>query len=169
MDKKELILRRGNGDRVTFSQMIELLASNIIEEPDARYELTVGSDSQNFSYTKLVEVIALHRVGSGGIFFYNIEQLQKINSIKQKITTETARSLELADGLVDDLQLKLLDSNIDLDRLDIHFQIHCDIGNNGKTRSLITEITSWVTSCGYECTIKPDSYCASGIANKISK
>lgn len=31
------------------------------------------------------------------------------------------------------------------------------------------EIVGWVTSCGYKCEIKPNSYTASGIANKFSK
>lgn len=34
---------------------------------------------------------------------------------------------------------------------------------------MMKEIVSWVQSCGYECQINPDSYAASGIANKITK
>lgn len=33
----------------------------------------------------------------------------------------------------------------------------------------IIEIVGWVTACGYKCEIKPNSYTASGIANKLSK
>ena len=167
--KESLIMTRGNGKKVKFAEMIKVMAEFIMNDLSAEYELTVGSDSQNFDYTKLVEVVALHRVGKGGIFFYNVERLPKIKSIKQKIHTETSMSLQLADGLVEDLELSLLDKEIDMDDLSIHFKIHCDIGRKGKTSELIKEITSWVHSCGYDCEIKPDSYCASGIANKISK
>ncbi|MBQ1294282.1 MAG: hypothetical protein IIY21_09600, partial [Clostridiales bacterium] len=51
----------------------------------------------------------------------------------------------------------------------VSFQIHCDIGRSGKTNVLIKEVVSWVTSQGYVCLIKPDSYAASGIADKYSK
>ena len=111
----------------------------------------------------MVEVIAVHRKGNGGIYFYNIEYVRKIDNLKQKISTETLRSLYIANGLLDKLELSLYDD------LDISFQIHCDIGNDGKTSMLINEITKWVTSCGYICLIKPYSYAASGIADRYSK
>ena len=117
----------------------------------------------------MVEVIAVHRVGKGGIFFYDVEYVDRIQSLRRKITEETQRSLELADGLLESLELALIDNNIDIDELDLCFQIHCDIGQEGKTKNLIREITNWVTSLGYVCLIKPDSYTASGIANKYSK
>lgn len=34
---------------------------------------------------------------------------------------------------------------------------------------LISKIVAWVHSAGFDCAIKPDSYTASGIANKFSK
>lgn len=117
----------------------------------------------------MVEVIAVHRIGHGGIFFYRTEYIRKIKSLKEKIVEETSRSLENAEGLIDEVGLRLLEDDIDIDELNIHFQIHCDIGHYGKTSALIKEIVSWVHSCGYEAVIKPDSYAASGIANKISK
>lgn len=169
MNKSELMFTRGNGKRVKYPEAISVIGEFIRENLDSSYDITVGTDSQNADHTKMVEVIAVHRVGEGGLYFYRIEHLPKITSLKQKITTETARSLELADGLVDDLALYLLEHDIDIDDLAVSFKIHCDIGNYGKTKALITEIVSWVTSSGYSCEIKPDSYCASGIANKYSK
>lgn len=169
MNKRDLIFTRGNKQRINYDQMIDIIAEFVLREPNADYEFTVGTDSQNSNHTKMVEVIAVHRVGNGGIFFYNIEHLQRISNLKQKITTETGRSLELADGLVKDLEFVLMKHDVDINELNIRFMIHCDIGHNGKTKALIREITTWVTACGYDCAIKPESYCASGIANKLSK
>ncbi len=169
MNKEELIFTRGNKQKVRYNKMIDIIRDFILEDTESEYQFTVGTDSQNADHTKMVEVIAIHRVGRGGIFFYRIEHLTRISNLKQKITTETSRSLELADGLVEDLELQLLEKDIDINKLNIGFQIHCDIGRNGKTKALIKDITNWVTSCGYTCAIKPDSYCASGIANKFSK
>lgn len=160
---------RGNGDIVTHDEMVKVVADYISADTSQEYEITVGTDSQNHSKTKMVEVIAVHRVGHGGIFFYRVDYVRKIKSLKEKIVEETSRSLENAAGLLDDVQLQLLEDGIDIDDLNIHFIIHCDIGHEGKTQALIKEIVSWVHSAGYECQIKPDSYAASGIANKISK
>lgn len=149
--------------------MIQLIADYIAKFPNQSYEITISTDSQNKFTTKVVEVIAIHRIGDGGIFFYRIDYVDRIRSIKEKIIEETSRSLANAEGFMDNIELRLLENGIDIDKLNLHFQIHCDIGHKGKTQSLIKEITTWVESMGYECLIKPESYTASGIANKFSK
>lgn len=161
--------RRPNGEKVNSEQIIKIITNYILEDTNCTYEFTVGTDSQNFDRTKMVEVIAVHRVGKGGIFFYNTEFIRRISSLRQKITEETQRSLAIADGLLEELELSLMEYDIDINDLNIQFQIHCDIGHDGKTKMLIKEITNWVQSYGYTCLIKPDSYTASGIANKYSK
>lgn len=163
------MFRSARGVEMTMEEIIAKVANYIADQPSAHYEFTVGTDSQNHSRTKMVEVIAVHRQGNGGIYFYNIEYMRKISNLKQKISTETSRSLEIANGLVDKLELALYEYDIDINNLDLTFQIHCDIGQDGKTSMLINEITKWVTACGYTCLIKPYSYTASGIANKYSK
>lgn len=163
------VFHRGNGESVTYDKMMKLIADYISKDTNQSYEITVGTDSQNHNKTKMVEVIAIHRIGHGGIFFYRTEYIRKIKALKEKIIEETSRSLENAQGLLDEVGLYLLEDGIDIDELNVHFKIHCDIGHYGKTSPLIKEIVSWVHSCGYEAVIKPDSYAASGIANKISK
>ena len=163
------MFRSANGKEITMDGIIDRIARYIAEDPSASYEITVGTDSQNHGQTKMVEVIAVHRKGSGGIYFYNIEFVRRISNLKQKINEETSRSLNIANGLIDRLELTLLDGGIDITLLNISFQIHCDIGRYGRTNMMIREITNWVTSYGYVCLIKPYSYAASGIANKYSK
>jgi predicted RNase H-related nuclease YkuK (DUF458 family) len=163
------MFRSARGVEMTMEEIIAKVAKYIADQPSAHYEFTVGTDSQNHSRTKMVEVIAVHRQGNGGTYFYNIEYVRKIDNLKQKISTETLRSLYIANGLLDKLEISLYEYDIDIDDLDISFQIHCDIGNDGKTSMLINEITKWVTSCGYVCLIKPYSYAASGIADRYSK
>ena len=163
------IFTRPSGEKINGENLIKIISNYILADTKATYEFTVGTDSQSYDKTKMVEVIAVHRVGKGGIFFYNVEYINRIQSLRQKITEETQRSLTIADGLLEALELNLIDHDVDIDDLDIKFQIHCDIGHEGKTKALIKEITNWVTSLGYDCLIKPDSYTASGIANKYSK
>ena len=137
-------------------------------------ELTIGTDSQNHaSGTKIVTVISMICKGHGGIFFYRKQDIPKIRVLKTKIQEETSRSIENATGFVDALAYALIDYDIDLEQMSndgrFTFAVHADIGHAGKTNQLITEITSWIKTCGFEVAIKPDSYAASGIANRITK
>jgi predicted RNase H-related nuclease YkuK (DUF458 family) len=165
--------RTGDGKRVNYAEMVAIIANYIKQNPEADYEITVGTDSQNHDKTKMVEVIAVCRVGNGGIFFYRVEFMDKIMDLRQKIYEETSRSLENAHGLLDEIYLQIVESDedFDLEKLNIHFVVHCDIGRSrkSKTRVLVQEIMGWVEAEGFECVIKPDSYTTSGIANKFSK
>ena len=165
----EKIFKRGNGSSCTYSEMIEIIAKYLANNTEHEIEITIGTDSQNHSQTKIVEVIAVHSIGHGGIYFYYTEFVRKISSIKEKIMEETSRSLINANGFIDNVALELMNYDIDIDSLNLHFCIHCDIGHNGKTQTLIKDIVNWVHAMGYDCQIKPDSYAASGIANKITK
>lgn len=170
---KEKIFTRGNGQKVTYSEMIAVIAKYIAAQPNASYELSVGTDSQNHKQTHMVEVITVHRVGDGGIFFYIESYIRRINVLKQKIYEETRRSLENAIGFVDALAYELIDYDIDLqemfDRKQVTFGVHADIGHAGQTSELINEISKWIQSLKIDVVIKPDSYAASGVANKLSK
>ena len=77
-------------------------------------------------------------------------------------------SLEAADTL-----LKALEADRKYDSLyeNATFTIHVDAGRseNGKTKELIPAIVGWIKSQGFECEIKPDSFVASTIADRISK
>jgi len=131
-------------------------------------ELTIGTDSQNHaSATKIVTVISMICRGHGGIFFYETEFRGLINAVRQKLETETYISLETAKNLLDELDNDRYHILID----DCPLSIHIDAGNapNGKTRDLIQGLTGWVHAMGYECEVKPDSYSASTIADRISK
>ena len=161
---KEYFLRP-NGEKVNINDIARIGAEYIRENPYAEYEITVGTDSQNFSRTKIVTVIAFCRKGHGGIFFYNVDYIKRIDNLRLKIYQETQDSLELADNLLSALD----NTSIDINELNIHFQIHCDVGRNGATNALVQEIVGWVHSLGYDCCIKPESYAASAVANRFSK
>lgn len=156
---------RPNGQEVSLEQIAQLGINYILEEPGAEYEITIGTDSQNFDKTKIVEVIVFRRVGMGGIFFYSSKYIRRIDNLRLKIYEETQESLQLADSL-----LQIIENiPFDLNKYNIHFTIHCDVGKNGATNILVQEIIGWIHSLGYECCIKPNSYAASAIADKYSK
>ena len=130
-------------------------------------EITIGTDSQNHtSSTKIVSVISIICRGHGGIFFHHSEYVGQIKTVREKLETETNKSLEVAQTLILllETEYKELFDNCPI-------SIHIDAGNaaHGKTRDLIQALTGWVHAMGYECEVKPNSYAASSIADRISK
>lgn len=138
------------------------------EKYNADFHLIVGTDSQNFSDTKVVTVIVAQSEGHGGIYFYHVDRIDRIQDVRFKLNYETQQSLNYADAL-----LKQIESDEDCSDMYLNstFAIHVDAGNSarGKTKDLIPSLVGWIKSCGYECEVKPDSFAASSIADKISK
>lgn len=145
-----------------------LIFFNKMKEYDTPMQVVVGTDSQNFSDTKIVNVVAILSEGHGGIYFYQISHVAKIMDVRQKLYTETGMSLEIADAL-----LKIFEENDVYSELyeKTTFTIHVDAGRSekGKTKDLIPAIVGWIKAQGFECEVKPDSFVASTIADRISK
>ncbi|MBQ8625502.1 MAG: ribonuclease H-like YkuK family protein [Agathobacter sp.] len=154
--------------KVSIERMIELLREfyDRNKEYDCPFNVTVGTDSQNFDTTKIVTCVVMQCEHHGGIYFYKIEKVERIQNVSAKLNYETHLSLEYANQLLD----KMMEMDEDLFN-SISFAIHIDAGYNpkGKTKELIPSLVGWVHSCGYECKVKPDSFTASCIANRISK
>lgn len=147
--------------QISEQKMFDILANELRTHENC--EITIGTDSQNHDgRMKIVTVVCLHRIGRGGIFFYSSSNGKAIKDIRYKIYEETAKSLDLGKRLTEFLYSEGLDMNV---------IIHADIGTNrsGKTYPMISEIVGWVNSEGFNCYIKPDSYAASTVADKISK
>ncbi|WP_407311208.1 ribonuclease H-like YkuK family protein [Desulfosporosinus sp. SB140] len=149
---------------ISFEEMYLLIRAYLSQDRNGEYRVSIGTDSQNFDYTKMPITIGIHRIenqiGKGGIFFSEIRRVKKISNIRQKIFYETNLSLDLALRL----NLKFIEDNIPN-----KIAIHVDAGYNGPTAMYIAEITGWVKACGFQCVIKPDSYMASSVANRLSK
>lgn len=131
-------------------------------------EIAIGSDSQNKNDTKMVTVIVIYAEGKGGISFNYVEKLPRIISVREKLEIETGRSLVTATMLID-----MFEANEKYHEIyaECPISIHVDAGNSikGKTKDLISFVSGWVKATGFNCTIKPDSYAASSVADKISK
>lgn len=140
-----------------------------MKEFDTGIHITIGTDSQNFDYTKEVNVIAVICEGHGGIFFYKVNSRDRISDVRTKLQMETGNSLKIAEQLITILETKEYEDVF----LNTEFSIHIDAGysDKGKTKELIPELVGWVKGCISNCEvhIKPDSYVASTIADKISK
>lgn len=147
---------------VTVPRMVECIKEYIEKDRESVYSISIGTDSQNRELTKVVVVVAIHRVGKGGIFFHDTKYVPKISNIRQKIYFETALSLELAATVSQYFAEKNIKQDI---------AIHVDIGKNvrGGTHNLVQEIVGWIKGAGYICEIKPNSLTAFCIADRLSK
>lgn len=160
---------------ITYGQVtVRELAKFIMEKTAntvGEYNLIIGTDSQNFSDTKVVLVAALQHIGKGGVFFYEVSRVKRISDIRQKLWTETQMSREFTDELLAELENLFDDTEyVYSDHLTV--SIHVDAGENGPTRAVIPEIVAYIKSCyngDITAVTKPDSFVASSIADRYSK
>lgn len=154
---------------VTISNIVDIIKKYTETNPDyADYNVVIGTDSQNFTTTKIVVVVAVYSTGHGGMFFYDILNIKRINNIRQKLFFETNKSLEYAQKIMDEFDRLQIETGFDYANK-LNFGIHVDAGTNGPTNQLIPELVSWVKNCGFDVKVKPDSFVASSIADKYSK
>jgi len=139
-----------------------------VKDDSREFNVVVGTDSQNFDKTKVVVVIALHEVGHGGIFFYDVFHVKRLTNISDKLIFETQTSLEYAHSFVTELGKYCNETGCEYSN-HFNFSIHVDAGHNGSSKQTISTIVGWIRSCGYDVVIKPDSFAACSIANKYSK
>jgi len=170
------IFINGIGEIVTFSEMEQEILRIIGERPDAKYVLSVGTDSQvkpKANATKFVSVVHLHRVGQGawGWRYVQVEK-RRYSELKEKIMTECQLTQMLSYKFFEsNIAEKVLEITIDYVYKDASFLLvpHVDIGHNGKTKKFIEEVYRMFNAMGCDVKIKPDSYAASGYADKYSK
>lgn len=149
--------------KMSFEEMFRDIILYIDENPEEIYKLIVGSDSQAYAHEGIVFVVAVvvHRVGKGGRYYYYKQQKKQMASIRQRLLFETSLSLEVA-GLLTDT---LLSNGYS----DFNIEVHLDAGDKGETKNMIKELTGMVMGSGYDARIKPDSYCATKVADKYTK
>ncbi|HZG75049.1 MAG TPA: ribonuclease H-like YkuK family protein, partial [Paenibacillus sp.] len=110
--------------------------------------------------TTFVSAVVVHRVGKGARFYFRKQRQKPMFDLRHRIYKETELSL----ALVDTLNAKGMSALL----TDWPLEIHIDIGQQGETKALITEIKGWVTSVGYVARIKPESFGASAVADRFT-
>jgi len=148
--------------KVDLEQLKKIVSNYMAVDKKAKYEIIVGTDSQKIEKNKydFVSALIIHRVGLGGIYFWKRMVQDKKISLKERIYQEATMSLVTSENFV-----QFFKTN-GISKYDI--QIHVDIGHNGETRELITEVVGMIRGSGYEVRIKPDSYGASKVADKYT-
>ena len=148
--------------KVDLEKLKNIVSSFMAKNKKAKYEIIVGTDSQKVKKDTYdyVSALIIHRVGFGGIYFWKRHLIDKKISLKERIYQEATMSLQTSENFV------MFFKQNGISKYNI--QIHVDIGHNGETRDMITEVVGMIRGSGYDVKIKPDSYGASKVADRYT-
>jgi len=146
--------------RQNFGQMTEGIIDFISKENAKGYSLMIGSDSEMSGDTHFITAIVIHRHGEGARYWWAEMTKPRFNTLRERIWQEAIFSISVAKSVVEELlKREVVSENV---------EIHVDIGENGPTKALIQEITGYVRGNGFSCAIKPNSYAASAVADRLT-
>jgi predicted RNase H-related nuclease YkuK (DUF458 family) len=172
---------------LVLDQVINELIGYKKEDPEAKYKIVVGTDSEvREKGIEYVCVVAVHRIGRGGRYFWSRIYEEKKLDLRSRIYQEAVISLALAGSLLEkELELhklrvdmgqsitemfKILEKDANGLNQEIIFtnelEIHVDIGQNGPTREMIKEIVGMIKGSGFFVRIKPEAFAAASLADK---
>lgn len=148
--------------KVDLEKLKKIVSDFMAGSRKSKYEIIVGTDSQKIEKDKydFVSALIVHRVGWGGIYFWKRMVQDKKISLKERIYQEATMSLQTSENFVHFFKTNGISK--------YNIQIHVDIGHNGETRELITEVVGMIRGSGYDVKIKPYSYGASKVADKYT-
>ncbi len=143
-------------------QVRERILTFLASDPEKKYQLVIGTDSQphNGAGVDFVTAIVIHRIGVGGIYFWKRIVNKKHYVLRQRMYEEATMSLAMAETV-----LVLLHKD-GITKYDV--EIHVDIGKFGDTREMIAEIVGMIRGSGYAVKTKPESYAASKVADRYT-
>lgn len=147
------------GERIELQDMLDSIRKFAAEKKDAKYKIIIGTDSlgSNIAFTDFVTALVVQRVGNGGKYFWRRLKHEPIFNFRDRIIKEVMLSLSTATQILE--ILKQLD-------FPFEFEVHVDVGSNGRTSALISEVTGMIRGYNFPFKTKPESYAASSVADK---
>lgn len=170
----------------TLLKMVSFIETDLL----GSYEIIIGTDSEaQNGEADFVSALIVHKKGRGGVYFWGRQKIANLVSLKQRIWQEALISLSVAEKLVGDFkEIGFFDPSVDQSRLkqedgtfrlsnedkvlegnpkiDLNLEIHVDIGPNGPTRELISDIVGMIRANGFKVATKPTSWGASHVADR---
>jgi len=160
---------------LAFAQVIKEIHEYISADSEFFYDIIVGCDSPSSDKPFFPIAIVVLRTGAGGRFFlkkmhYPDAYLKRFMNVptnwKQRILQEVYLSCELALTLRETLEKEFGKSR---PNFNYQFQyIHADVGEQGRTKEMVREVTGLIKSNGFEPRIKPFSFAASVVADRYT-
>jgi predicted RNase H-related nuclease YkuK (DUF458 family) len=152
--------RKLSGERISIP-VAEEISRVLMQEREMGHELKVciGTDSQvKGKITEFATVIVFIRKGKGGFMYIHNETSHMKMTIKQRMLTEVAKSIEVAYSLC----------NI-FSRFGVAMEVHADINTNPsfKSNDALKEAMGYIVGMGFAFKAKPDAFASSSCANKV--
>ncbi len=152
--------RRLSGKKLE-GQLIDNVESSIIRETEAghKLKLCIGSDSQVRGDTaEFATVIVFLREKKGGFMFIRNNKMSSKMSLKERMITEVAQSVEVAYGLCDLL-----------DKYKVELEVHADINTDPafKSNTALKEAMGYILGMGFVFKAKPDAFASTSCADKM--
>ena len=161
--------RKLNGERIRIS-IADEVTNVLMREKEIGHELKVciGTDSQvKGKITEFATVIVFIRKGKGGFMYIHNETTKQKMSIKERMLTEVAKSIDVAYALC----------NI-FSRYSVDMEVHADINTNPsfKSNDALKEAMGYIMGMpvrpghpggGFAFRAKPNAFASSSCANKL--
>jgi predicted RNase H-related nuclease YkuK (DUF458 family) len=152
--------RRLNGERIQQS-IKDAVEKTIIEQHKQGYKLKVciGTDSQvRNEVIEYATVIVFLREKKGGFMFINNSSLEQKMSLRERMISEVAKSVDIAYALCDLF-----------DQYDVALEVHADINTDPhfKSNTALKEAMGYILGMGFEFKAKPDAFASSSCADKV--
>lgn len=146
--------------RLTFKEVVFRLGEFMHDQPDANYDVIIGTDSQVYpDRTDFVSAIIVHREGGGGIYFWKRARDSKNGYVlRDRIYQEAVLSMQLSQRFMEEFETEGI--------LKFNFEIHVDIGEGGRTRGMVNEVVGMIRGSGFEVKTKPQAYGAASVADR---
>jgi hypothetical protein len=128
-------------------------------EQGNQIKVCIGTDSQvRGAEIEFATVIVILRKGRGGFMFITNEKTRQKMSLKERLLTEVARSIEIAYHLCPLF-----------DRYGTELEVHADINTNPRfgSNTALREAMGYILSMGFTFKAKPEAHAASCCANYV--
>jgi hypothetical protein len=155
------VWKSGQKKKITFDDIVKILLS---VSKDTNHKIIVGSDSvklgSDWIFTKAIAIINPSSGFYDRKYFYLREVLKDESYIdlSKRLLKETTDSLKIAMHIRD---------TISAANIEIHADVNSDhIHNSSKYKNMIS---GYISGCGFEVKVKPESFVASSIADNHTR
>src|SRR5262245_35395451 len=146
-----MLWKKFSGEKLSDHILLEV-EKVIVRETEAgnRLKVCIGTDSQvKYGVTEFATVIVFLREHKDGFMYINNDKTRARMSVKERMLSEVARSIEIAYSLC-----KLLD------KYKVDLEVHADINTNPqfKSNTALHEAMGYILSMGFVFKAKPDAF-----------
>ncbi len=154
-----MIWKSLNGNTIELP-IVNAVEQAILHEKSLGHKLKIciGTDSQvKSAITYFATVIVFIREKRGGYMYIHRERSTQQLSLKQRMITEVAKSIDIAYRLCD-----LIDSH------NVALEVHADINTdpNFGSNVALKEAMGYILGMGFEFKAKPDAFASTSCADK---